>query len=122
MDREDYEKAIRELDPPWVVSGPAIVGGWQILICFRNMWGASIIQNDLSRGHLNGLAELAVIGWADTTCYWTDWDFAKPSPIPRDKLGWLTPTDVVERLKQIMELPSARPWPYGFTEMLQQGE
>lgn len=66
---------------------------------FDNGYGASVIQNQFSYGHEDGLYELAVLKGDEL-----EWGLCYDTPITIDVIGWLTPRDVVGLLKQIKEL------------------
>lgn len=68
----------------------------QHLYWFSNGYGASVVQNCYSRGHEDGLYELAVLK-DDGLCYDT--------PITSDVIGYLTADEVTEYLRKIEKLP-----------------
>lgn len=68
----------------------------QHLYWFSNGYGASVIQNCYSKGHENGLYELAVLK-DDGLCYDT--------PITSDVIGYLSADELAEYLSRIEKLP-----------------
>ena len=73
------------------------LNGIQVMVKFKNNYGASVVKHDSSYGGKNGLYELAVIK-DDNLCYDT--------PVTSDVEGYLSEDDVTELLKQIQELKS----------------
>lgn len=59
---------------------------------FSNGYGASVVRNGISYGHEEGLYEVMVLK-NGKPCY--------NSSITNDVLGWLTPRQVAETLRQI---------------------
>lgn len=72
-------------------------GGEQYRFKFPNGYGASVIRNQYSYGHEQGLWELAVLG--------PDGGLTYDTPITDDVLGRLTEDDVRDHLRAIAELP-----------------
>jgi hypothetical protein len=64
---------------------------------FSNGYGVSVIRNDISLGHKEGLYEIAVLR-GNALCYNT--------PITEGIVGYLTPREVVVIIRQVKELPS----------------
>ena len=75
----------------------------QWLFRFPNDYGASVVINDCSYGHENGLFELAVIKYQDNE-WEEEWEIDYSTPITNDVLGYLRSKDVMEYLYQIKNL------------------
>ncbi len=73
--------------------------GIQYLFRFENNYGASVIKNDMSYGHISDLWELAVAIFVDG-----DWDLCYGTPITDDVLGTLTNDEVLDILAKIKSL------------------
>ena len=73
--------------------------GKQWLFRFPNDYGASVVINDYSYGHENGLFELAVIKFQ-----YDKWEIDYSTPVTNDVLGYLSSKDVMEYLYQIKNL------------------
>ena len=63
---------------------------------FRNGYGASVICNDISYGHEEGLWELAVIKWNED-----EWSLCYDTEITNDVIGYLNEDEVDNVLQQI---------------------
>ena len=70
--------------------------GKQAVVQFKNGYGASVIQGEMSYGGREGLFELAVYG--------KDGNISYSTPITGDVLGYLTEDDVTETLVKISKL------------------
>lgn len=66
---------------------------------FQNGRGVSIIRNRWSYGGKSGLFEVAVLDASGELDYST--------PVTGDVLGYLNPSEVVDVMRQVSELPSA---------------
>lgn len=66
---------------------------------FRNGYGASVICNDISYGHEEGLWELAVIKWNED-----EWSLCYDTEITNDVIGYLNEQAVDNVLQQIEAL------------------
>lgn len=70
--------------------------GVRATITFDNGYGASIVKTPYTHGGNDGLYELAVLG--------TDGDLTYDTPITEDVIGYLSPTEVSDTMKQIQKL------------------
>lgn len=68
---------------------------------FDNHYGVSVIQNPYSYGGREGLYELAVIRMTPDMKYS---ELCYDTPITNDVLGYLTPEEVTDIMKQVSEL------------------
>ena len=75
-------------------------GGTQTIYRFDNGYGASIIRNEYSYGD-----ELAVTTYKNTNSDINDFELCYNTPITRDVLGHLTPSDIEVLLIKIAALP-----------------
>ena len=66
---------------------------------FNNGYGASVICNDISYGHEEGLWELAVIKWNEDK-----WSLCYDTEITNDVIGYLDEDEVDKLLVKISEL------------------
>lgn len=69
--------------------------GYHWVFEFPNGYGASVVCNEVSYGHNDGLFELAVIKGGDI-CYDT--------PVTNDVVGYLTADEVADYLAEIRDL------------------
>lgn len=69
--------------------------GYHWVFEFSNGYGASVVCNEVSYGHNDGLFELAVIKGGDI-CYDT--------PVTNDVVGYLTADEVADYLAEIRDL------------------
>lgn len=83
--------------------------GVQVLVEFPNKWGASVVQHKYSYGGKQGFWELAVLAGIDEDESGLSYDLDYSTPITSDVLGWLTPKEVTETLREISELPDRIP-------------
>lgn len=72
---------------------------------FHNGYGASVVRHKFSYGGTKGLFELAVLVFDKNDTILTG-KICYTTPITGDVLGWLTPDEVTQYLKQIADLPS----------------
>jgi hypothetical protein len=79
------------------------------VVAIRNGYGASIIRHPTSYGYERGLYELAVIsnieyekGGGGVKSF----DLNYETPITDDVLGYLTPEDVINTIREIIKLPN----------------
>ena len=66
---------------------------------FNNGYGASVIFNDISYGHEEGLWELAVIKWNEDK-----WSLCYDTEITNDVIGYLNEDEVDKLLVEISKL------------------
>lgn len=76
------------------------LNGIQVMVKFKNNYGASVVKHDSSYGGKNGLYELAVTQYDENG----DWDICYDTPITDDVLGYLTEDDVTAYLTKIEQL------------------
>jgi hypothetical protein len=72
------------------------MGGVMSRIQFDNGYGVSVVKTPYTYGGDNGKYELAVLG--------TDGDLTYDTPITIAVLGYLSPTEVTDIMKQIQKL------------------
>jgi hypothetical protein len=70
--------------------------GVRATITFDNGYGASIVKTPYTYGGDNGKYELAVLG--------TNGDLTYDTPITDDVIGYLSPTEITDIMKQIQKL------------------
>lgn len=75
---------------------PNVMGGVRAKIHFANGFGASVVKTPYSYGGRNGLYELAVLD--------KDGQLLYDTPVTSDVLGYLTPEEVTEYMKQVQSL------------------
>lgn len=63
---------------------------------FENGYGVSVVSNSYSYGGRDGLFEVAVLD--------KDGDLTYNTPITNDVIGYLTPEEVTDVMKQVQEL------------------
>ena len=63
---------------------------------FDNGYGVSVVRTKHSKGGLEGKYEIAVLNSDYSICYDT--------PITDDVIGWLSPEEVTDYMRQIQEL------------------
>jgi hypothetical protein len=78
-------------------------GGFQVLFRFRNGYGASVIQHDMSYGRESGQYELAVARWNGDDD--DDWSICYTTDVTSDVLGYLESSDVRSVLDRLGNLP-----------------
>ena len=66
---------------------------------FPNGYGAIVIQNNYSKGHKEGLYELAVL---------EKWGLCYSNPVTRNPIGYLSAGEVARHLSWIEKLPDLR--------------
>jgi len=81
------------------------LGGVQKIYRFENGYGANVVCTPFSYGGPEGLWELAVIKFKDSSA--TNFELTYNTPITNDVIGYLTWEKVEEILKQIEALPEA---------------
>jgi hypothetical protein len=74
-------------------------GGFQKVFKFDNGFGGSLIQGGISYGKDQGLYELAVVKFDNE-----NWSLTYDTPVTDDVLGWLSESDVNEKLGEIKAL------------------
>lgn len=80
--------------------------GVQIIVVFKNGYGASIVRHGFSYGHEEGLWELAVIkhDYYGSDHEMKHWHLCYDTPITDDVLGWLSDDGVVNTCEKISKL------------------
>lgn len=73
--------------------------GIQVIIRFRNGYGASVINCDMSKG-----VELAVVKFFGP--HEDDWDLCYDTPVTSDVIPYLTPESLAQALQEIVDLPA----------------
>ena len=77
-----------------------INSGIQAIVKFENNYGASVVKHEYSYGGKQGLYELAVIQYDESS----DWDICYDTPITDDVLGHLSESEVNEYVDQVIAL------------------
>jgi hypothetical protein len=79
--------------------------GEQAVYMFPNYYGVSVIRGQYTYGGKKGLYELAVIHMGPEDKEST---IVYDTPITGDVIGYLTPEDVTDIMKQVSELPTRK--------------
>ncbi len=72
---------------------------------FDNHYGVSIIKTPYSYGGKEGLYELAILVMKPGDKYS---ELCYDTPISNDVMGYLTPEDITDIMKQVKELPTRK--------------
>ena len=70
--------------------------GVQCRMMFENGFGVSVVSHTYSYGGKDGLFEVAVLG--------KDGDLTYATPVTNDVIGYLSPDDVTDVMKQVQNL------------------
>ena len=70
--------------------------GVQCRMMFENGFGVSVVSHTYSYGGKDGLFEVAVLG--------KDGDLTYDTPVTNDVIGYLSPDDVTDVMKQVQNL------------------
>ena len=83
-------------DLPFFPMNDGFMVGKQSRMTFENGYGVSVVSHTYSYGGKDGLFEVAVLG--------KDGDLTYDTPVTNDVIGYLSPDDVTDVMKQVQNL------------------
>ena len=83
-------------DLPFFPMNDGFMVGKQSRMMFENGYGVSVVSHTYSYGGKDGLFEVAVLG--------KDGDLTYDTPVTNDVIGYLSPDDVTDVMKQVQNL------------------
>ena len=87
-------KKFEDLD--FVKLDDEFIKGVKCSMVFENGYGVSVVSHTYSYGGKDGLFEVAVLG--------KDGDLTYDTPVTNDVIGYLSPDDVTDVMKQVQNL------------------